>query len=78
MLGKVLMKALVFVATFMAWELYLKDAYYSWVTSQTGPVGLAEIAVGWAIPFGFAFLTSEILTRKLKLLEESESQNRFE
>ena len=74
MLGKVVLKALGFIASFVTYDLYLKDAYYGWIASRNGAVGLAEVAFGYAIPFGFAFLMSEILTRKLRLLEETESQ----
>ena len=73
-LGKTIFKGIIFVFTFSTWDLFFKGIYYDWIATQTGAVGFGQAALGYAIPFGFAILMTEILVRQLKL--EGEPENR--
>lgn len=76
MLGRRVVQGLIFVVSFAAWDFYVKQFFYSLITSEEGSVGLAEVAFGYAIVFGFAYITSNFLAKQLKLDEKAEAESR--
>lgn len=75
MLAKRLLQGLVFVATFVAYDLYVKDIFYSYIVKEGEAIGLFEVAVGYAIAFTFAYLVSSILVKHFRLDEEAEGSD---
>jgi len=62
------MQALVFVGTWVAWDLYIKDWFLDLVSGET--VGLAEVFIAYLTPFVIAFVLSALVVKLLGLNQE--------
>lgn len=66
MISAKIVSVLLFAGALTLWELFFRQRYFDWVTSQGGVVGTGEIFLGYALVGTITALTNWIIIKRLQ------------
>ena len=69
MISKNIVRIAILSLTFGIWEVYLKNAYYGYITDQGKPLGVAEVSLGYFVVLATAYIVSWWIVRRLGMGE---------